>query len=305
MSGMVEGKVIVVTGAGGGIGREFALALAKEGAKVVVNDLGVSITGEGSDASPAQKVVAEIKAAGGEAVSSPESVSNWMSAQKIIQCALDTFGRIDGVINNAGILRDRMFHKMSPEEWDAVIGVHLNGSFYVARAAATHFREQQSGAYVHVSSNSGIIGAIGQANYSAAKMGIVGLSRSIALEMSRFNVRSNILAPAAWSRMIGSIPTDTEADRIRVERMKNKMAANKIAPLGVYLLSDEAKAVNGQIFYVRANEVMVMSQPRVIRSVHREEGWTPRSIADHAIPAMRPHFTPLESAPEVHNWEPV
>ena len=230
----VEGKVVVVTGAGGGIGRDIALALAREGAKVVVNDIGASVSGEGSNAGPAQQVVNEIKAMGGEAAANTDSVADAVSAGRIIQTALDSFGRIDGVVNNAGILRDRFFHKMSLDEWDAVIKVHLYGAYYVSRAAANHFKEQESGAYVHMTSTSGLVGNFGQANYSAAKLGITALSKSIALDMHKFKVRSNCIAPFAWSRMIGSIPTTTPAEQARVDRMK-QMTPAKIAPLGWHL----------------------------------------------------------------------
>ena len=206
MTDMMKDKVVVVTGSGGGIGREFALLMAAEGAKVVVNDIGASVSGEGKDAGPAQKVVDEIRAKGGQAVANTDSVATWMSANAIIKTAIDNFGRIDCVVNNAGILRDRMFFKMNPEEWSAVIDVHLNGTFYVSRAAATYFREQESGAYVHMTSTSGLIGNIGQANYGAAKLGITALSKMIAMDMARYHVRSNCIAPFAWSRMIGSIP---------------------------------------------------------------------------------------------------
>src|SRR5437868_15467317 len=173
---MVEGKVVVVTGAGGGIGRDIALAMAREGAKVVVNDIGASVAGEGKDEGPAQSVVNEIKALGGQAVANTDSVSESQSAARIVGAALEAFGRIDVVVNNAGILRDRFFHKMSPEEWDAVIKVHLYGSYYVSRAASAHFKEQESGCYVHMTSTSGLIGNFGQANYAAAKLGIAALS---------------------------------------------------------------------------------------------------------------------------------
>ena len=205
----LENKVAIVTGGGGGIGREIALALAAEGASVVVNDIGVSLTGGGGSDSPAEETCGLITQKGGKAVISNDSVSSWKSAQLIIQKALDTFGKIDIVINNAGILRDTIFHKMDPSDWEDVINVHLNGGFYVSRAAAPYFREQSSGAYVHMTSTSGLIGNFGQANYSAAKLGIAGLSKSISLDMSRFNVRSNCIAPFAWSRMTSSIPANT------------------------------------------------------------------------------------------------
>ena len=262
--GMVEGKVVVVTGAGGGIGRDIALAMAREGAKVVVNDIGASVSGEGNDAGPAQKVVDEIKALFGEAAANTDSVSDVVAAGRIIQTALDTFGRIDVVVNNAGILRDRFFHKMSLDEWDAVIKVHLYGAYYVSRAAANHFKEQGSGNYIHMTSTSGLIGNFGQANYSAAKLALVALSKSIALDMQKFQVRSNCIAPFAWSRMIGSIPTDTPEQQARVAKIQ-QMTPNKIAPLAVYLLSDQAQDVNAQVFAVRNNEIFLMSQPRPLR----------------------------------------
>ncbi|NLD68067.1 MAG: SDR family NAD(P)-dependent oxidoreductase [Limnobacter sp.] len=302
--GMMDGKVVVVTGAGGGIGRGIALAMAAAGARIVANDLGVSLTGEGADAGPAQRVADEVVAAGGQAVANTDSVSTWAGAHKIVQCALDQFGRIDAVVNNAGNLRDRMFHKMNEEEWRSVIDVHLHGSFFVSRAAANHFRDQEGGAYVHMTSTSGLIGNYGQANYSAAKLGIVGLSKSIALDMGRYNVRSNCIAPFAWSRMTDSIPATTPAELERVERMK-KMEAGKIAPMAVFLASDAAADVTAQIFAVRANEIMLMGQSRPLRSVHMSEGWTPETVASTAIPAMRGHFYPLERSPDVINWDPI
>ena len=226
----LKGKVAVVTGAGGGIGREIALALAAEGVSIVVNDIGVSLTGEGGSESPAQETSGLITQKGGKAVISNESVSSWNGAQLIIKKALDTFGKIDIVVNNAGILRDTIFHKMDPSDWENVINVHLNGSFYVSRAAAPFFREQNSGSFVHMTSTSGLIGNFGQANYSAAKLGIAGLSKSIALDMSRYNVRSNCIAPFAWSRMTNSIPSNTDTEKERVERLK-KMTPDKMHPL--------------------------------------------------------------------------
>ncbi|MEZ5659978.1 MAG: SDR family NAD(P)-dependent oxidoreductase [Burkholderiaceae bacterium] len=304
MAGMLDGKVIVVTGAGNGIGRDFALAMAAEGARVVVNDLGTSASGEGEDAGPAQKVVEEIRAGGGEALASTDSVAEWQSANRIIKTAVDGFGRIDGVINNAGILRDRMFFKMNLEEWQSVINVHLNGSFFVSRAAANYFRDQGSGAYIHMTSTSGLVGNFGQANYAAAKMGIIGLSKSIALDMARANVRSNCISPFAWSRLIGTIPASTPAEQERVERMK-RMESGKIAPLAVYLLSDQAADISGQIFGVRANEIFLFNHNRPIRTVHRSEGWTPQTLAEHGMPALRASLQPLERSADVFCWDPI
>ena len=304
MGNALEGKVVIVTGAGRGIGREIALAAAREGAKVVVNDLGGAVDGEGASSAPAQEVVDEIKRAGGQAVANFDSVAEPGPAANIVKTAVDTFGRIDGVVNVAGILRDRIFHRMSVVDWDLVLKVHLFGSFYVARAAATHFREQESGAFVHFTSTSGLVGNFGQANYAAAKLGIVGLSKSIALDMNRFNVRSNCVSPFAWSRLIGTIPTETEAEKARVEKIK-QMGPEKIAPVAAYLLSDASKDVTGQIFGVRMNEIFLMSQSRPLRSVHRGEGWTPQTIAEHAMPALKPSFYKLDRSADVFSWDAI
>ena len=301
---MLKDKVIVVTGAGGGIGRDFAHAMAAKGAKVVVNDVGASVSGEGKDVGPAQRVVDEIKAQGGVAVANTDSVAEWEAANRIIKTAIDAFGRIDVVVNNAGILRDRFFFNMSIEEWKAVIDVHLNGSFYVARAAAPYFKSQASGRYINMTSTSGLVGNFGQANYSAAKMGFVGLSKSMALDMAKYNVTSNCISPFAWSRMIGTIPAETPDQQARVEKLKS-METAKIAPLAVYLASDASQAVTGQIFAVRANEIFLMSQSRPLRSVHRSEGWTPETIAEHAIPAMQAHFYKLDRSQDVFSWDPT
>jgi len=301
--GMMEGKVAVVTGAGRGVGRGVALELARAGAAVVVNDLGVSLTGEGESA-VADEVVAEIEALGGRAVASRDSVASWEGAHKIVQAALDSFGRIDAVVNNAGNLRDSLFHKITEEEFDSVLAVHLKGSFNVSRAAAPHFKVQASGAYVHMTSTSGLIGNFGQANYSAAKLGIVGLSKSIALDMQRFNVRSNAVAPFAWTRMIDSIPTNSPEQQKRVEGLK-KLVPEKIAPFVVALLSDAGQNVSGQIFGVRNNEIFLFSQPRPIRSAHASEGWTPETVAQRVFPMFANDFFPLHRSADVFSWDPV
>jgi len=301
---MVEGKVAVVTGGGRGIGREIALMMARQGAKVVVNDIGASVHGEGADQSPGEETVDLIRKAGGEAILNTDSVTERKAAEGIVQTALDAFGRIDIVVNNAGILRDRIFHRMTEDEWDAVIAVHLKGSFNVSRAAANHFKEQEAGAFVHMTSTSGLIGNFGQANYAAAKLGIAGLSRSIALDMARYKVRSNCISPFAWSRMIGSIPAETPEQAARIERLK-QMTPDKIAPMAVYLASDAAREVTGQIFAVRNNEVFLMSQPRPIRGLHRSGGWTPEALAEEMGPAFRTSLVPLERSGDVFSWDPV
>lgn len=303
--GMLDGKVVAVTGAGRGVGREIALLCATEGASVVVNDLGGSAEGEGADLTPAQQTVDDIKAAGGKAIVNGASVADPAGAATIIEDAVKTFGRIDAVVNNAGILRDRIWHKMSHEDWNAVIDVHLNGCFNVSKAATPYFRDQQSGSFIHFTSTSGLIGNFGQANYSAAKLGIVGLSQSIALDMARAGVRSNCIAPFAWSRMTATIPASTPEEQARVERFKT-MSADKIAPLVAFLASDAASEVSNQVFGVRKNEIFLFSKPRPIRTMQKNEGWTPQAIADEMLPAFRGSFSdPSERSGDVFGYDPI
>lgn len=305
MAGLLDGKVVVVTGGGRGVGRGIALEAAREGAAVVVNDLGVSPTGEAMDETPAEQVVREINGAGGRAAVSTDSVAGWESAQKIVQCAMDHFGRIDGVVNNAGVLRDVMFHRMDPADFDFVIDVNLRGPFYVARAAAPHMKAQASGAFVHMTSTAGLIGNLGQANYMAAKMGIVGLSTSISLDMQRFGVTSNCIAPFAWTRITATIPSDTPEMAARVNGLK-KLLPEKVAPLTVALLSDEGRAkANGQVFAVRNNEIILFSKTRPQQIMQTGEGWTPRTVLDRAFPAFEPNFLPPRRSGEIFTWDPV
>lgn len=304
--GVLEGKVVLVTGAAGGIGKECALLAAREGAKVVVNDLGGSVGGgDEGDAGPAQQTANEINAAGGQAVANSESVTSMASVQGMIQQAMDTFGGLHAIINPAGILRDGMFHKMSDEDWDKVIEVHLRGAYNVSRASVEHFRNQQEGSYVHFTSTSGLIGNIGQANYAAAKLGVMGLSRILAMEGAIKNVRSNIIAPFAWTRMIATIPVKDEASAQRVDRMKNAMRADQVAQLAVALASPEAKDVSGQIFAVRGNEVILFDQPRPIRNMANLDGWTPRSLLDVALPAMKNSFFDAGASASVFPYDPI
>ena len=301
---LLDGKVIVVTGAGRGIGRAIAMMMADSGARVVVNDLGVSIAGEGSDTSPAEEVVKEITDQGGEAIANYNNVAEWDSAHEIIQSAIDNYGCIDGVVNNAGIMRDAIFHKMTEEDFDIVIKVNLKGSFNMSRACAPHFRQQESGCLIHMTSTSGLIGNLGQANYMPAKLGITALSKSIALDMARFNVRSNCISPFAWSRMIGSMPSDTPEQKERLEKVK-QMTPDKIAPLATALFSDAARDVTGQIFAVRNNEIFLMSQSRPLRSVHTSDGWTPDTVCNRVFAALKPSMYLLDRTADVFTWDPV
>jgi NAD(P)-dependent dehydrogenase (short-subunit alcohol dehydrogenase family) len=301
----LRGKVVIVSGAGRGIGREISLFAAREGARVVVNDLGAEPNGSGENSSVAEQVVRDIAGFGGEAVASHDSIATREGAEKIVQSAIDNYGRIDAVVNNAGILRDRMFYNMTDEEWTSVIQVHLFGYYYVSRAAAPHFKAQGSGSYVHFTSPAGLIGAVGQANYAAAKMGVVGLSTGIAFDMARYNVRSNCIAPSAWSRLLAAIPVRSAEEARRAAMFQEKMGPEKIAPLCAFLASDAASAVTGQIFKVRGNEIFLMSQPRPVRSVHRDGGWTMDSLADTMLPALAPSFYKLTSHLDVFSWDPI
>lgn len=301
---MLNEKVVIVTGAANGIGKAAAEALAAQGAKVIVNDLNVSLDGTEASANTAQAVVEAIRLAGGEAVASGDSVAEYSSAQRIIELAMDTYGRVDAVINNAGIVRDRMFHRLTPEDFDSVVKVHLYGTFNLSHAATAHFRRQGGGSLVNMTSNSAVIGNRGQANYCAAKLGIVGLSKAMALDMAAFNVRSNCIAPLAWSRMTETIPAKTPEQEKHVEKIR-QMGPETIAPLICYLVSDQSANVSGQIFAIRKNEIFLMSQSRPVRSVHRSEGWSVDSIAEHGMPSLQASFMPLDTSAQVFAWDPI
>jgi NAD(P)-dependent dehydrogenase (short-subunit alcohol dehydrogenase family) len=301
---VLKGKVAVVTGAARGIGKEIATLMARLGARVVVNDYGGSEAGQGTGAAPADEAVAEIRKAGGEAVANYDSVASMAGGQRIVQTAMDSFGRIDIVVNNAGILRDRMIFNMTEEEWDAVINTHLKGSFAVTRAAAPHMREQRSGRFVNMTSTSGLVGNVGQANYAAAKLGIVGLTKATALDMARYNVTANCISPFAWTRMIGTIPTETEAQKARVEKIK-KMSPAHIAPVAAFLASDFAKEVTGQIFGVRGKEIMLFGHMRPIMRVHHAEGWTVERLAEMFPGTLQHHCVPLETSGQYFNYDPL
>ena len=301
---VLKDKVAVVTGAARGIGREIALLLAKHGARVVVNDYGGSEAGTGSTAAPANEVVGEITSAGGQAVASYDSVASMAGGKSIVDTAVKAFGRIDIVVNNAGILRDRMIFNMSEDEWDAVINTHLKGSFAVTRAAAPLMREHKWGRVINMTSTSGLVGNVGQANYAAAKLGIVGLTRVTALDMARYNVTANCISPFAWTRMIGTIPTQTEVQKSRVEKIK-KMSPAHIAPLAVFLCSDAAREVSGQVFGVRGKEIMLFGHHRPLMRIHHAEGWTLERLSDVFPGTMQQHLIPLETSGQYFNYDPL
>jgi len=293
----------VVTGAGRGLGRGMALHLAREGARVVVNDLGGSVRGEGKDGSVAGQVVEEIKADGGEAVANTDSVASWEGGHSIIQTALDHYGRVDILINNAGILRDQFIYQMSEEEWDVVVNVHLMGSFYCTRAAAPSMRKQGWGRVLFITSTAGFIGTIAQCNYGAAKMGMLGLSRNVAVEMERYNVTSNCIAPFAWTRIPASIPAVTDEIKASVDRLFKDMGPEDVSPLVVFLSSERAADITGQVFGVRGKEMYTYNQHRVARSIHNAEGWTARGLSDVLESTFKKHLTPLDNSITYFDWD--
>jgi NAD(P)-dependent dehydrogenase (short-subunit alcohol dehydrogenase family) len=270
--------------------------MAAHGAKIVVNDPGTSGTGEGNDTTPAQDIVNQIKAAGGDAVANYGYVNKFDDCLQMVQQARDTFGGLHIVFNAAGILRDKMFHNMFPEDWQAVIDVHLTGHFNLNRAAITLFREQNYGRMILVSSTSGLLGNVGQANYGSAKFGIVALARIIAMENQSRGITANVIAPSADTRMTRSVPTpkDPAAAAAREERLR-RSRADAIAPLCVFLASEQASYVNGQVFHQRAGELSLYGHMRPVRMVHRQGGWTPETIAEVAMPSLANGFTSLDS----------
>ena len=304
--GMLDGRVAICTGSGRGVGAEVAKLMAANGAAVLVNDPGTTGDGAGADQGPAEEIAAGIREAGGRAAANFGSVASYEDCLAMIQQARDEFGGPHILFNPAGILRDRMFHKMSPDDWQAVLNVHMNGHFNVARAAINLFRDQEYGRIIMVSSTSGLLGNIGQANYGAAKMGIVGLSRIVAMENASKNITSNVICPSADTRMTRGVPApkDPEAAALREERLR-RSRADAIAPLCVFLASEEAGYVNGQIFHQRAAELSLYSQPRPVRMVHRNGGWTPETIRDVAMPSLSTQFFEMGSSRAVHPGLPL
>jgi NAD(P)-dependent dehydrogenase (short-subunit alcohol dehydrogenase family) len=269
--GALNGRVAIVTGAGRGIGREHALLLASEGAKVVINDLGGNVDGTGSDAGPAQEVVDEIKAMGGEAVANTDSVTDWEGGQRMINAAVEAFGDLHILVNNAGILRDRVLVNMTEAEWDAVIAVHLKGHFNLYRHASAVMRKQETGGSIVGFTSAAFVGSTAQANYSAAKGGIISLTRSAALSLHRYGVRANCIAPIAKTRMSENVPFEIETGE-----------PSAVAPMAVYLISDAAKEITGQTYTVVGPRITVWNQPKELRSMFAPAGaseWTPEDIA--------------------------
>ncbi len=290
--GMLDGKVAIVTGGGRGIGRGVAIALAEAGARVVVDDPGVAVDGSGNDAGPADEVVAEIKSKGGEAVSCMESVATMDGADKIIRKALDTFGRLDIVVTPHGILRDRMVFNMGEDEFDEVVRVHLKGTFALLKLSSALFRQQKSGRIITFTSGAGLSGNTGQANYSAAKGGIAGLTRTAALDLGKYGVTVNCIAPAALTRMTGGVSDEARQKRqeLGLAQKSNTMSMlrdpDDIAPMVVYLASDDAWWINGHIFMCYGGTIGWYPIPEPTRKMEKDGRWTPEEIAQQIKPAL-------------------
>jgi NAD(P)-dependent dehydrogenase (short-subunit alcohol dehydrogenase family) len=273
MGDRLKDKVAIVTGAGGGIGRGEAMALASEGAKVVVNDLGGAVDGSGASKQAADVVVEEIKKAGGEAVANYDSVATPEGGENIIKTAIDNFGKLDILVNNAGILRDRMVFNMTDEEWDIVMKVHLYGHFYTTRGACVLFRQQRSGRIINTSSVAGLGGTVGQPNYGAAKEGIVGFTRQVAVAMGRYGVTCNAIRPNAGTRLTLSDEMKRTWPPAAIEALE-RMRPEDIAPLVVWLASDAAANVNGRTFYVQSGLIALYSEPVQEKAICKVGGFT-------------------------------
>jgi len=285
--GLLDGRVAVVTGSGRGIGRGIALCLANEGAKVVVNDPGSTVDGRGKEGDPAHEVVEEIKKAGGQAVANYDSVADFAAAERIIKTAVDSFGRIDILVNNAGILRDKSVVKMDESDFDAVLGVHLKGSFNCGRHAIPLMREQNYGRVINITSSAGLRGNFGQSNYSAAKAGIMGLTFTWALECAKYGITVNAMAPAGLTRMVGLIPG------MEGKPMAPEMDPNQNAPMVAFLASEKAAHVNGQIFGRRGFAFTIFQTPRPIASMYKPGGLTPAEIAANFDGVFLEHLQPV------------
>lgn len=280
MAGLLNGKVAIITGAGGGIGRAIAIAMAQEGAAVVVNDLGCAGDGKGDSSAPADQVVDEIKGQGGRAVASYDTVASPEGGERIIKAALESFDRLDILVNNAGILRDRMIFNMSLEEWDAVIKTHLYSHFHCSKPACVLFRQQKAGRIINISSRAAF-GNMGQANYSAAKAGILGFTWAIAKDMAKYGVTCNAIVPRAITRLM-SPQMQAAWDKAKetgapilpgMEELKSSLPED-IAPFAVYLATDAAAGVNGEVFLIIGGTISLYSAPQPVRTIYKESGWS-------------------------------
>jgi len=300
MAGKLEGKTAIITGAGRGIGREVALLFAKEGAQVVVNDLGVSVSGEGQDSSPAAQTVADIKAAGGQAVANYGDVSDMDQAEDLVRTALNEFGKLDILVNVAGILRDRMIFNMTEEEWDAVVRVHMKGTFATTRFASIHWRQARNGGrIINFTSGSGLFGAPGQPNYAAAKMGIWGLTLSCARALGRYGVTANSIGPGAATRMTDTVPdarAQGGATRVHADEAKGteRDPAN-IAPPLVYLASDDGGWISGRCFGIRGYSVTLYSNIAPVAVLQGSKPWTTDELWPYMSSTFKQFIQPIQS----------
>jgi NAD(P)-dependent dehydrogenase (short-subunit alcohol dehydrogenase family) len=290
--GLLDGRVVIVTGAGRGIGAALAQATAREGALLVVNDLGVAVDGSGSDSRPAAQVVEQIVAAGGTAVANYDDVADHASAEKIVQCALDEYGRLDVVVNVAGILRDRMLFNMSEEEWDAVVRVHLKGTFNTSKHATIHWRKAREGHYrlINFTSGSGLHGAPGQPNYAAAKLGIVGFTYSCANALGPYGVTANAISPGAATRMTATVPDARR--RAAASAEDPRRAPDNIAPPVVYLASTRSDWLTGRVIGARGYQMSLYNNPEVVRELSSDAPWDFQAACD----AIEREFKPIVDA---------
>jgi NAD(P)-dependent dehydrogenase (short-subunit alcohol dehydrogenase family) len=295
MTGICDGRVVIVTGAGRGLGRAHALAFAAEGARVVVNDIGAELDGTGGSASPASEVVAEIEAAGGQAIVNGDDIADWAGAERLVGMAIEVFGGLDVVVNNAGFVRDRMFVSCSEEEWDAVVRVHLKGHFCVSRHAAAYWRDRSKAGdavdarIVNTSSGAGILGSVGQSAYSSAKAGIATLTLVQATELARYGATANAICPAARTRMTEGVFTDMMAEV--GEGQFDAMAPENVSPLVVWLGSSRSAHVTGQVFEVEGGKLGIAEGYHHGPSVDRGERWAPADVGD-AVTKLLGEMTP-------------